>query len=124
LIALAGLATASLFAQEFRGTFSGSVTDTKGAAVPQARIVAIETRTGAKSEANSDTPGGFSLGGAPSGTNELLYNVAPNAGYTNQMAYSPPQEVPNTTPTSSTFGTVSTQANSPRALQLAARVVW
>jgi hypothetical protein len=32
--------------------------------------------------------------------------------------------VPNTTPTSSAFGIISTQANSPRALQLAARVVW
>jgi hypothetical protein len=32
--------------------------------------------------------------------------------------------VPNISPTSTTFGTISTQLNSPRAIQLAARLVW
>jgi hypothetical protein len=208
LMAFAGLAAASLFAQEFRGTFSGSVTDAQGAVVPQNKIVATEMRTGVKSETHSETsgaytipflapgeyeiaaevtgfkkfvrqgltlepgehpivdihlevgastesvtvtgdaplieaanasvgqvvtgkevesipvngrtplmlgqlamgvisstepgvevrpfdvgtPGGFSLGGAPSGTNELLLDGVPNGGYTNQMVYSPPQD--------------------------------
>ena len=30
----------------------------------------------------------------------------------------------NTTPTSTAFGTISTQANSSRAIQFAARLVW
>ena len=202
------LLPAALFAQEFRGTFSGSVTDAQGAGIGQVKIVATETRTGAKSETSSEpsgaytipflapgeyeiaaeatgfkkfvrqglklgmgehpvidirmelgavsesitvtmdaplieaanasvgqvitteevedlpvngrtplmlgqlalgvislvepgvqvrpfdnnTPASFSLGGASSGTNELLYNGAPNAAYTNQIAYSPPQD--------------------------------
>ncbi|MGD0774310.1 MAG: carboxypeptidase-like regulatory domain-containing protein [Candidatus Solibacter sp.] len=39
-----------------------------------------------------DSTSNFSVGGATQGTNELLYNGAPNAAYTNQPAYSPPQE--------------------------------
>jgi hypothetical protein len=197
------------FAQEFRGTFSGMVTDAQGGAIAKARIVATEVRTGAKSETYSEasgafaipflavgeyevsaelagfkkfvrqgvalgmgqhpvidirldvgtvsesvtvmedapliesanasvgqvitaaevedfplagrtplmlaqlalgvvstgqepgqsvrpfdnnTPASFSLGGAPGGINELLYNGSPNAGFTNQIAYSPPQD--------------------------------
>ena len=46
-IALAALAgTAGLFAQEYRVTISGSVTDAQGAAIPKATVVARETRTG------------------------------------------------------------------------------
>jgi Carboxypeptidase regulatory-like domain len=40
---------------------------------------------------DNNTPASFSLGGARSGTNELLYNGAPNAAFRNQLAYSPPQ---------------------------------
>jgi hypothetical protein len=199
---------AALFAQDSRGTFSGTVTDPGGASIAQAKVTVTETRTGAKSEtvsaasgayaipflapgeyvmtaeapgfkkqvhsgltlgggehpvidlklelgavnesvtvtgdspliesANSsvgqvitcaevenfpvngrtplmlaqlavgvislvepgvqtrpfdnNTPGNFSLGGASAGTNELLYNGAPNSAFTNQIAYSPPQE--------------------------------
>src|SRR2546422_987810 len=202
------LFSAALAAQEFRGTFSGAVTDAQGAAVGKAKIVATETRTGAKSETVSEasgaytipflapgeyaitaeapgfkksvrqgltlgmgehpvieirmevgavseavtvmadsplieaangsvgqvitsdevedfpvngrtplmlaqlalgvistvepgvqvrpfdnnTPASFSLGGASAGTNELLYNGAPNAAFRNQIAYSPPQD--------------------------------
>jgi hypothetical protein len=41
---------------------------------------------------DNNTPASFSVGGAPPGTNELLFNGAPNAGFTNQIAYSPPQD--------------------------------
>jgi len=37
LVVLAGLATAALFAQEYRGTFSGVGTDPQGAAIPGRR---------------------------------------------------------------------------------------
>jgi hypothetical protein len=201
------LFSSALFAQEFRGSFSGAVTDAQGAAVARAKVVATETRTGTKSETVSEnsgaytipflapgdyqisaeasgfkkfvqngvslgmgehpvinihldvgaisesvtvtadsplieaanasigqvitseevedmpvngrtplmlaqlalgavstvepgtqvrpfdnnTPASFSLGGSTSGTNELLYNGAPNAAFRSQLAYSPPQ---------------------------------
>jgi hypothetical protein len=60
LFALLGTA-ALLSAQEFRGTFSGSVTDSQGAAVPKAKIVITETRTGAKANATTETSGEFTI---------------------------------------------------------------
>ncbi len=207
-LAIALLLTVGSFAQEFRGTFSGMVTDAQGGAIAKVKIVATETRTGARSETYSEasgaytipflapgeyeiaaeapgfrksvrqglalgmgqhpvidirlevgavseavtvtadapliesanasvgqvitseevenfpvngrtplmlgqlalgvislvepgvqvrpfdnnTPASFSLGGGASGRNELLYNGAPNGGFTNQIAYSPPQD--------------------------------
>jgi hypothetical protein len=41
LAAIAWLASTALFAQEFRGTFSGLVTDAQGAGIPKAKIIAI-----------------------------------------------------------------------------------
>ena len=61
LIALAGLAGAALWAQEFRGTFSGSVKDPQGAAVGHAKIVATETKTGTKSETFSQDSGEYTI---------------------------------------------------------------
>ncbi|HKE25696.1 MAG TPA: carboxypeptidase regulatory-like domain-containing protein [Bryobacteraceae bacterium] len=40
---------------------------------------------------DNNTPASFSLGGSTSGTNELLYNGAPNGAFRSQLAYSPPQ---------------------------------
>jgi hypothetical protein len=37
-------------------------------------------------------PNSISIGGASSGRNEVLLNGSPNAGFSNQMAYSPPQD--------------------------------
>src|SRR5262249_19882462 len=48
-------------AQEFRGTFSGIVTDAQGAAIPKARVVATQKETGAKSETFSKTSGAYTL---------------------------------------------------------------
>jgi hypothetical protein len=41
---------------------------------------------------DNGAPNSISIGGAPSGRNEVLLNGAPNAGFSNQMAYSPPQD--------------------------------
>ena len=60
LFALLGTA-ALLSAQEFRGTFSGSVTDAQGAAIIKAKIVATETRTGTKATADSGTTGEYTI---------------------------------------------------------------
>lgn len=52
---------AMLSAQEFRGSFSGTVTDAQGAAIAKAKITATETRTGAKSTAYSETSGSYTI---------------------------------------------------------------
>jgi len=41
---------------------------------------------------DNGAPNSISIGGAPSSRNEVLLNGAPNAGFSNQMAYSPPQD--------------------------------
>ncbi|MCU1259440.1 MAG: hypothetical protein JWO80_2325 [Bryobacterales bacterium] len=59
--ALAAFATASLWAQEFRGTFSGTVRDAQGSAMPKVKITATETQTGNKSETFSSTTGEYTI---------------------------------------------------------------
>lgn len=41
---------------------------------------------------DNGAPNSVVIGGAPSGRNEILINGAPNAGFSNQMAYSPMQD--------------------------------
>jgi hypothetical protein len=41
---------------------------------------------------DNNGPNQTSIGGAPSGASETLVNGAPNAGFRNQLAYSPPQD--------------------------------
>jgi hypothetical protein len=55
------LAAAALYGQEFRGTFSGVVTDPQGSAMPNVRVTAIQTATGNKSETVSSTTGEFTI---------------------------------------------------------------
>jgi len=52
-------ATAALFAQEFRGTISGLVTDSMGAGVPGAKVTVTETQTGTKIPTVSDNSGHY-----------------------------------------------------------------
>jgi hypothetical protein len=49
------------FAQEFRSTISGRVTDPSGSAVAGAKILVVEKNTGAKSETSSGADGSYSL---------------------------------------------------------------
>src|SRR5690348_13780585 len=60
-LAIALLFSAVLMGQEFRGTFSGTVTDSQGGAIVKAKVVATETRTGAKSETTSETSGAYTI---------------------------------------------------------------
>ncbi|HLH19264.1 MAG TPA: carboxypeptidase regulatory-like domain-containing protein [Bryobacteraceae bacterium] len=57
LLAVAAL----LSAQEYRGTFSGTVTDPTGAAIAKATVTATETRTGAKSTAVTGDSGAYTI---------------------------------------------------------------
>ena len=68
--------TAILHAQEFRGTFSGSVTDEQGAAIPKAKVIATETRTGAKSETISGAGGEYTIPFLIPGEYEIFAEVA------------------------------------------------
>ena len=61
LVALLALSVIALFAQEFRGTIGGTVTDPTGAAVPGAKVVATEIRTGTKSPTVSDSSGQYAI---------------------------------------------------------------
>ena len=59
-LVVAMFATA-LTAQEYRGTFSGIVTDPQGAAIPKAKVIATETRTGVKATAICEDTGAYSI---------------------------------------------------------------
>jgi hypothetical protein len=67
---------AVLSAQEYRGTFSGTVTDPTGAAIAKATITATETRTGTRSTATSGDSGAYTIPFLAPGTYELTA-VAP-----------------------------------------------
>lgn len=59
LFVLAGLLSAAAFAQEFRGTLSGIVTDSSGATVVGAKITVTETNTGVKNFVDSEATGQY-----------------------------------------------------------------
>lgn len=59
--------SACAFAQEFRSTISGRVTDPSGSAVAGAKVVVTEKNTGAKSETTSGAEGEYSLPFLPPG---------------------------------------------------------
>src|ERR1039458_8119486 len=59
VVLFALLASAALFAQEFRGTISGVVTDPTGAAIGGAKITVTETQTGTKIPIASDNSGQY-----------------------------------------------------------------
>jgi hypothetical protein len=52
---------ATLCGQEYRGTFSGSVADAQGAAIPKAKVAATETETGNKSETTTSATGEYTI---------------------------------------------------------------
>ncbi|HEY3839437.1 MAG TPA: carboxypeptidase-like regulatory domain-containing protein [Bryobacteraceae bacterium] len=62
---------AVLSAQEFRGTFSGTVTDSSGAAIPKAKIVATETGTGSKTTVYSEGTGAYTIPFLPPGNYDI-----------------------------------------------------
>ena len=61
----------TLYAQKLTGTISGTITDTSGAAVPGASIVATNTATSKMFSANADAQGSYTIAEIPDST----YNV-------------------------------------------------
>ena len=57
--------------QEYRGTFSGSVTDPQGAAIPKATVTAVETRTGTKTVATTEATGEYTVPFLPPGQYQI-----------------------------------------------------
>ena len=64
------LSSSTLFAQ-VQGTFSGTVTDISGAAVPGAKITVIQTQTGTRTEAVSESSGAYTIPFLAPGTYNL-----------------------------------------------------
>ena len=61
VVAIASFIPLAAFCQEFRGTISGAVSDTTGAMIAGAKIVATETRTGTRAQTVSDTSGQYTI---------------------------------------------------------------
>jgi hypothetical protein len=55
------LCLGAVYAQEFRGTISGQVTDPSGAPVAEAQVTVNETKTGTRQQTASNTSGGYSV---------------------------------------------------------------
>lgn len=72
MLAVAVCAAATLCGQEFRGTFSGTVTDPSGAPIPRVKITAREIHTGGKSETLSSASGEYSIPFLSPGDYELI----------------------------------------------------
>src|ERR1700719_3154897 len=73
---IAVLAPAALVAQEFRGAISGAVVDPQNSLIPNAKIVAVEMRTGAKSRTVSDTAGKYVIPFLAPGTYRITAEAA------------------------------------------------
>jgi hypothetical protein len=76
LFASAFLLGSALFAQEYRGTFSGTVTDAMGAAVPKAKVIAAEIHTGTKTTVFTETSGAYTIPFLPPGEYNMSAEVA------------------------------------------------
>ena len=69
------LTTSAAFAQEFRSTIAGRVTDPSGSAVVSVKVVAAETQTGAKYEATTGQGGEYTLTFIPPGPYTITAEV-------------------------------------------------
>ncbi len=67
ILFLSTMLLSASFAQEFRSTISGRITDPTGAAIPGVQINAVESNTGARFETTSGAEGEYSLPFLPPG---------------------------------------------------------
>ena len=75
LFCCALLVSVAALAQTDRGTITGTVVDPTGAAVPNARVTAVNADTGSQSETITTTAGDYTVASLPAGT----YNVTIDA---------------------------------------------
>lgn len=68
LLALVLLLPQSGFAQVLYGSLTGVITDATGAAVPNAKVEAVNTATGVQRQVNSDERGNFQFNDLQPGT--------------------------------------------------------
>src|ERR1039457_6935960 len=76
LFTFSALLCGALFAQETRGTFSGSVTDPQGASIPNAKITITETQTGVKNSTVSGPTGKYTVPFLSLGTYDIEAEAA------------------------------------------------
>src|SRR6185369_2259721 len=69
--ALLALMTGALWAQADRGTLTGTVSDSQGAVIPEARLQLRSQQTGSLHETVTTATGNYSLAQVPAGTYEL-----------------------------------------------------
>jgi hypothetical protein len=75
------LLCASVRAQSDRGTLTGTVSDTSGAVVPRAAIVAKESSSGVEYRANTTGTGNFTIASLPAGSYDLTVTASGFKGY-------------------------------------------
>ncbi len=79
----ASLLPAGASAQEFRGTISGTVTDSSGAIIKDAQVTITETSTGTINRTKTDSAGQYVVPFLQPGTYQIVDNVSRFAGRTN-----------------------------------------
>jgi hypothetical protein len=72
---------AALFCQEFRGTITGAVTDPTGAAIAGAKVTVLETHTGTRVPAVSDSAGQYTAPFLLPGDYDIAVQVAGFKGF-------------------------------------------
>ncbi len=70
------LGASVLAAQTSRGSLTGTVTDSSGAAIPEALVSVVMGATGAKYETRTNQLGLYTVGSLPSGTYDITFEAA------------------------------------------------
>src|SRR5690242_13017755 len=84
-VAAAWIAAVPVFAQQFRGSLSGRVIDQQEGVIPNAKIVATETETGAKFNTVTNTDGTYVLPFLPPGPYAVSAEAAGFKRYVNNQ---------------------------------------
>ena len=71
----------ALFAQNDRGTLTGTVQDPANAMVPNAPVIAINTATGAESRTVTTGTGNYTIPSLPAGAYKLEWQVQASDGH-------------------------------------------
>src|SRR5258708_4728905 len=75
LVAISLLCAAAMLAQSDRGTITGTVSDSAGAVVPNAVVVAVNSETGVQSRTVTTSTGNYTIPSLPVGLYDLSVEV-------------------------------------------------